>query len=98
MHTSHSCIIVTETPESEPVEPTESVEPAPGVEFVVEPEANKGKQLNMIPCTYLTWSSYFNWVFMGYVYYVIYCILLPIFMHYPSLRLFYPCPCHMLVN
>ena len=53
MHTSHSYIIVTETPESEPVEPTESVEPEPGVEFLVEPEENQGKQLSMIPCTYL---------------------------------------------
>ena len=35
---------------------------------------------------------------MDYVYYVIYCILVSIFMHYPSLRLFYPCPCHMIVN
>ena len=53
MHTSHSCIIVTETPESEPVELAESVEPEPGVEFLVEPEENQGKQLSMIPCAYL---------------------------------------------
>ena len=53
MHTSHSCIIVTETPESEPVEPAESVEPEPGVEFLVELKENQGKPLSMIPCTYL---------------------------------------------
>ena len=53
MHTSHSCIIVTETLESEPVEPAESVEPEPGVEFLVEPEENQDKQLCMIPCAYL---------------------------------------------
>ena len=35
MHTSHSCIIVTEMLESEPVEPE------PGVEFLVEPEENQ---------------------------------------------------------
>ena len=39
--------------ENEPIEPTESVEPKPGVEFVVEPEVNQGKQLCMIPCAYL---------------------------------------------
>ena len=50
---SHTCIIVTEPLEIEPVEPTESVEPEPGVAFVVEPEVNQGKQLNIIPCTYL---------------------------------------------
>jgi len=53
MHTSHSCIVVIQPTENEPIEPTESVEPEPGVEFVVEPEANQGKQLSMIPCTYL---------------------------------------------
>ena len=37
----------------QPVEPTESVEPEPGVQFVVEPEVNLGKQLSIIPCTYL---------------------------------------------
>jgi hypothetical protein len=36
----HSCIIVTETPENEPVEPTEIVKTEPGVGFVVEPEEN----------------------------------------------------------
>ena len=51
IHTSHSCIIVTETPESETVEPTEFVEPDPGVELVVDPEENQDKQLSMIPCT-----------------------------------------------
>ena len=53
MHASHSCIIVTESSENEPVEPTESVEPEPGVPFAVEPEASRGKQLSIIPCTYL---------------------------------------------
>ena len=43
MHTSHSCIIVIETPENEIVEPAESVETEPGVEFLVEPEENQGK-------------------------------------------------------
>jgi hypothetical protein len=36
MHTSHSYIIVTETPEDAPIEPTETVETEPGAEFVVE--------------------------------------------------------------
>ena len=50
---SQSCIIVTEPPEKEPFEPAESVEPEPGVQFVVEPEVNQGKQLSIFPCTYL---------------------------------------------
>ena len=50
---SHSCIIVTEPSENEPVEPAESVEPEPGVPFVVEPEVNPGKQLSISSCTYL---------------------------------------------
>ena len=50
MHASHSCIIVTESSEVEPVEPTESLEPEPGVQFVVEPEVNQGKHLSMISC------------------------------------------------
>jgi hypothetical protein len=54
MHTSHSCIIVTETPEDAPVEPTETFETEPGAEFVVEQEENQGKQLSMIPCPFLT--------------------------------------------
>ena len=54
MHASHSCIIVTESSENEPVEPTESVRHEPGVQFVVEPEANQGKQLSMNSCSYLT--------------------------------------------
>ena len=33
--------------EVEPVEPTESVEPEPGVPFVVESEINPGKQLSI---------------------------------------------------
>jgi len=40
---SHSCIIVTESSENEPVKPTESVEPETGVQFVVEPEVNQGE-------------------------------------------------------
>ena len=54
MHASHSFYIVTEPSEVEPVEPTESVEPEPGVQFVVEPEVNQGKHLSMNPCSYLT--------------------------------------------
>jgi len=50
---SHSCILVTEPPEVEPVELAESVEPEPGIPFVVESEVNPGKQLSMIPCSYL---------------------------------------------
>jgi hypothetical protein len=49
MHTSHSCIIVTETPEDAPVEPAETVETEPGGKFVVKQEKNQGKQLSMIP-------------------------------------------------
>jgi hypothetical protein len=37
-------------PESEPVEPTDTVELKPGVVYVVEPEENQGKQLRMIFC------------------------------------------------
>jgi hypothetical protein len=33
--------------ENEPVEPTEIVEPEPGIEFVVEPKKKQGKQLSM---------------------------------------------------
>ena len=44
---SHSCIIVTEPSEVEPVEPTESVEPETGIPFVVELEVNQGKQLSI---------------------------------------------------
>ena len=53
MHASHSCILVTESSENKPVEPAESVDPEPGVSFVVESEANQGKQLSMNPCSYL---------------------------------------------
>ena len=53
MLASYSCIIVIKPSEAEPVEPTEFVEPKPEVQFVVEPEANQGKQLSMIPCSYL---------------------------------------------
>ena len=55
MRASYTCIIVTESSEVEPVEPAESSEPEPGVSFVVEPEVNQGKQLSMIPCSYLIW-------------------------------------------
>ena len=51
---ARSCIIVNQPSEVEPMEPTESIEPEPGVQFVVEPEANQGKKLSMIPCSYLT--------------------------------------------
>ena len=44
---SHSCILVTGPSENEPVEPAESVEPEPGVPFVVESEVNPGKQLSI---------------------------------------------------
>ena len=44
---SHSYILVTGPSENEPVEPTESVEPEPGVPFVVESEVNPGKQLSI---------------------------------------------------
>ena len=53
MHASHSCILVTESSEVEPVEPAEPVEPGPRIPFVVEPEVNQGKQVSIIPCTYL---------------------------------------------
>ena len=49
----HSCIIVTESSENKPVEPIETVEPEPGVQFVVGPEVNQDKQLSICPCTYL---------------------------------------------
>jgi hypothetical protein len=45
MHAFYSCIIV---PENEPIEPAETVETELGVEFVVDPEENQGKQLSMI--------------------------------------------------
>ena len=54
MRACHSYIIVTESSEVEPVEPTESVEPEPEVRFAVEPEASRGKQLSINPCSYLT--------------------------------------------
>ena len=53
MHASHSCIIVIKPSEVEPVKPAESVEPEPRVQFAVEPEVNQGKQLSMIPYSYL---------------------------------------------
>ena len=88
---SHSCIIVTEPSENEPVEPAESVEAEPGVQFAVEPEVNRGKQLSMNHGSYLTCFSLV--ISLGYcwVIYILgtYYILVPIFMHSPSLiRLF----------
>ena len=44
---SHSCILVTEPSENEPVEHAESVEAEPGIPFVVESEVNPGKQLSI---------------------------------------------------
>ena len=41
MHSSHSCIIVTEPSEVEPVEPTETVEPEPGVSSWSDPKLTK---------------------------------------------------------
>ena len=38
---------MTESSEVEPVEPTESIEPELGVQFMVEPEANQSKQLSI---------------------------------------------------
>ena len=43
--------MVTEPSENEPVEPAESVEPEPGVPFVVEPEVNQVKQLSIFLAT-----------------------------------------------
>jgi hypothetical protein len=43
---------VTKTLENEPVEPTESIEPEPMIEFVVQPEENQSKQLSMISYAY----------------------------------------------
>ncbi|XP_039772216.1 uncharacterized protein LOC120640442 isoform X23 [Panicum virgatum] len=40
---SCSSLSVTEPSENEPEEPTESVEPEPGIPFVVEPEVNQGE-------------------------------------------------------
>ena len=48
---------MTEPSEVEPVEPAESIEPEPGVQFAVEPEVNQDKQLSMIPGSYLIWVS-----------------------------------------
>ena len=39
--------LLTEPPEVEPVEPAESVEPEPGIPFVVESEVYPGKQLSI---------------------------------------------------
>ena len=48
---------MTQPSENEPIEPAEVVEPEPGVEFVIVPEENQGKQLSMIPCTHLIWFN-----------------------------------------
>jgi hypothetical protein len=74
MHTSHSCILVTETPEDAPVEPTETVETEPGAEFVVEQEkksrqAAKHDPLNLFNLIRL---SYLN----GLIMYMLYAYLL----------------------
>ena len=96
MHASHSYIIVTQPSENKPVEPTESVEPEPGVEFVVESEANQGKQLCMIPCAYLNWCNLD--ISLGY-YWVIYIMLFIAFSYlfyaFTFIALLYPCPCHL---
>ena len=86
MHASYSCIIVTQPSENEPVEPTKSVEPEPGVEFVVEPEETQGKQLSMIPCTYLILSNLV--ISIGYLW-VIYIMLFIAFL-YLSLCITHP--------
>ena len=90
----HSCILVTETPESEPIEPTKNIEPVPGVEFIVKPEENQGKQVTMIPFTYLILFS----LVIGYVCLNIipmYCIVIPTF-HALSLPwIVIPYPCHV---
>ena len=77
MHASLSCIIVTEPSEKEPIEPVEVVEPKPGVEFVLEPErkprqAAKHDPLHLFK---LIQFSYFIWVLLGYVMYIV-CYLL----------------------
>ena len=77
----HLCISVAETPENEPVEPQ------PMVKFVLEPEENQGKQLRIIPCAYLFWFSLVISL-IGYLFIyimIIYCIVVPTFLHYPSL-------------
>ena len=75
MHASHSCIIVAESSENEPVEPAESVEPEPNAECVVEPEEHQGKQLSIISCTHLIWFSLV--ISLGYywVIYILYYVL-----------------------
>ena len=72
----YSCILVTQPSENEPVEPTESIEPEPMIEFVVQPEENQSKQLSMISYAYFIW---FNLVIsLEYLYLCIifmYCIV-----------------------
>jgi len=77
MNASHSSIIVTKPSEDEPTEPVEVVEPKPGVEFVLEPErkprqAAKHDPLHLFK---LIQFSYFIWVLLGYVMYIV-CYLL----------------------
>ena len=91
----YSCILVTQPSKNEPVGPTEVVKTEPGVEFLVEPEENQGKQLSMILCTYLILFSLV--ISFGY-YWVIYIMLsiafLYLFYAFTILDLLYPCPCH----
>ena len=88
---------MTETQENKPVEPAELPNPNPELEYVVEPEENQGKQLCIIPYTYLTW---FNLVIsIGYLW-VMYimlfiALLVPVSMHCPSLNIVYPYPWHL---
>jgi hypothetical protein len=44
---THLCIIATEPPENKTAEPVEVVEHEPCVEYVVELEENRSKQLSM---------------------------------------------------
>ena len=79
MHASRSCIIVTKPSEVEPEEPTESIEPEPGVQFAVEPEVNRGKQLSMNPGSYLTcFSLVISSGNVGYINYVRIAFLYPL--------------------
>ena len=78
-------------------EPVEVVEPEPGVEFVVGPEENKGKQLRMTPCSY---SNSFDLVISFGYYWVIYIISFVLhsctyFYAFTFLALLYRCPCHL---
>ena len=74
-------ILVTEMLKSEPVEPTDTIELKPYVKFVVEPKENQGKQLSMISFSYLLCLGIYGLCIM-----FIHRIVVPIFMHYPSLN------------